>query len=300
MRRFALVVAFLISTVVHAQQSQHPDRLDVYRRATISIGRVIDDGKGPRFATLGSGVIVNPDPHHAVLITAKHVIFNPEAGLIPDVVNIRIPHGDSAAADDLGIPVQLIVNHKNVWQSLPDGSDIAAVPLPNLSKYGNVVNSIRTADFATSDDLYLGSPVIVLGYPAILGEAYLTTPLARGGLVAWVDPSDPLSKRFLIDANVFNGNSGGPVFHEHTGMSRTGNFLVTDSPPAFLGIVVQDAYENAPVTDGHENLVRSIDPQTGQVTQLFAKVLNIGGIGVVEPASKVLQLVNQFFKASNH
>ncbi len=299
MRRLAFVAAFLVSTFAHAQSQNPPDRFDHYRRATVSIGKVIDAGNGPRFATLGSGVIVNPDPHHAVLITAKHVVFDPQTGNVPDVVFIRVPHGEAAAASDLGIPVQLIVNHKNVWQSLPDGSDIAAIPVPDLSRYGHVIDSISTSDFATSDDLYQGASVLVLGYPVILGEDYLTTPLARGGIVSWIDPTGPLAKRFLIDANVFNGNSGGPVFHERSGMSRDGNFLVGMST-AFLGIVVADAAEPAPVYDGRMNPVNTVDPQTGHVTQLFAKVLNIGGIGVVEPASKVLQLVRQYFGNGDH
>ncbi|EKS9794810.1 MULTISPECIES: trypsin-like serine peptidase [Burkholderia] len=294
MRRFALAAAILVSTLAHAQSQRQPDRFETYRRATISIGRVIDAGNGPKFSTIGSGVIVSTDPRHAVLITAKHVVFDPRSGNIPDVVNIRIPHGDSASADDLGIPVQLIANHKNVWQSLPDGSDIAAVPLPNLSKYGRVTYAISVDDFATDDDLYPGASVMVFGYPAILGEDFLTAPLARGGLVSWVDPTGPLFKRFLIDSNIVNGNSGGPVFHERSGMSRSGGMSMTDSPAAFLGIVVANAAERAAVFDGQMNPVNAVDPQTGHVSQMFARVLSIGGIGIVEPASKVRKLVDQF------
>ncbi|PRF44292.1 hypothetical protein C6Q04_27025, partial [Burkholderia multivorans] len=65
--------------------------------------------------------------------------------------------------------------------------------------------------------------------------------------------------------------------------------------PLFRG---QTTIEAAPVFDGQMNPALSMDPQSGRVTQLFAKVLNIGGIGVVEPASKVRQLVEQVLKTT--
>ncbi|AYY97090.1 serine protease [Burkholderia multivorans] len=306
LRRIILVASFLATAFVHAQTPSEssatrvPDATDPIRRATVSIGKVIDAGKGPQFATMGSGVIVALDRHHGVIITAKHVVYEPTQGNVPDVVSIRVPRGTDVVANDLGVPVPLVVNGKNLWQSLPDGSDLAAIPLtPALAKYvGKAIQAIPLDIFAGPDDLYLGASIFVLGYPAILGEDYLTTPIARAGIVSWIDPTGPLDKRFLIDANVFNGNSGGPVFHFRSGFTRNGTLALDTGGVTFLGIVIGDAIEAAPVFDGQMNPALSMDPQSGRVTQLFAKVLNIGGIGVVEPASKVRQLVEQVLKTT--
>ncbi|HDR9767059.1 TPA: hypothetical protein QDC27_001922 [Burkholderia cepacia ATCC 25416] len=115
-----------------------PDYLDHFRRATVSVGQVVNDGGHERFATVGSAVIVAVDKSHGVLITAKHVVFDPKNGYVPSQMYIRIPHGDSASASDFGTRVPLLVNGRNLWQSLPDGSDIALVPLPDLSQYKTV------------------------------------------------------------------------------------------------------------------------------------------------------------------
>ncbi|MDS0849308.1 serine protease [Burkholderia cenocepacia] len=269
-----------------------PDYLDHFRRATVSVGQVINDGGHERFATVGSAIIIAVDSSHGALITAKHVVFDPKTGYVPSQMYIRIPHGDSASDSDLGVKVQLVVNGKNLWKTLPDGSDIALVPLPNLSKY-KVVHAVNLSEFATREDLYQGGNVIVLGYPAVVGEDYLTTPLARTGIVSWTDPHDPMSKRFLIDANIYNGNSGGPVFHLAQGFNREGG-LVIGGGASFLGIVVQDTGERAKVK-AHDHDVTITDPNTGEVSPMYAEVLNVGGIGIVEPAGKIKKLIEQYF-----
>ena len=119
-----------------------------------------------------------------------------------------MPEDSAANATDLGVVVQLIYNGKNLWKSLPDGSDLAAVALPDMSRYKSL-HAIGVQDFGNSDDFFQGADIVALVYPIILGEDYLRTPLARGGTVSWTDPIDPINTRFLIDSNVFNGNSGG-------------------------------------------------------------------------------------------
>ena len=113
--------------------------------------------------------------------------------------------------------------------------------------------------------------------------------LARGGIISWTDPTGPSEKRFLIDANIFNGNSGGPVFRVRNGLDRAGE-LVLSGGMTLIGIVVEDAYERSPVLVGSQP-VEGIDPATGKTMRAEAKVLNIGGIGIVEPISKARELV---------
>jgi hypothetical protein len=63
--------------------------------------------------------------------------------------------------------------------------------------------------------------------------------------------------------------------------------------PKLIGIVSRDAYEEAPVRVG-ETPISVTNQQTGTTTPMQAQVLNIGGIGIIEPASKARQLVLDF------
>jgi hypothetical protein len=249
---------------------------------------VVDSGNGQEYKTVGSGVIIATDNHHGVIITAKHVVFDPGRGYFPTETRIKVSQEGSDASIDIGVRVQLMKDGVTLWKALPDASDIAAIPLPDLSRYRDI-HAIGLQDFGSPNDIYQGAQVLVLGYPVILGEAYLSTPLARGGIIAWTDPTSPFEKRFLIDSNVFNGNSGGPVFHNRMGVTKNGG-VVLGGGTTFIGIVVADAAENIPITAG-EHPVQVLDRQSGLTNQAMARVLNIGGIGIVEPSSKVRRLI---------
>jgi hypothetical protein len=118
--------------------------------------------------------------------------------------------------------------------SSDDGSDLAVIslPSPQLGFLPSKVDGVFISDFAQSqDDIYQGAKVLVLGYPQFLRKPddtnpYSTTPVARNGIIAWVDPSDPLSKPFLVDANLYGGNSGGPVFAVKNGFDKYGTFSI--------------------------------------------------------------------------
>lgn len=267
------------------------------RRSTVAVGRVTEvDGK-KTFNTIGSAVIVSTDGKHACLLTAKHVFYQPAIGYSPDQLWIRVAKDQPFAANDFGVPIQLIGGGKALWRGADDGSDLAVAPLPDLSKYPNL-HAIGVQEFGTDDDLYQGASVIILGYPALLGEAYLASPIARTGIVAWTDP-DGLDKPFLVDANVFEGNSGGPVFHSRSGMMRYGGMAVGGGI-AFIGIVSQDAREYAQVIGAGPQgqfIATSPAPVNGKPSPLYADVRNIGGIGVIEPASKAKRLVLQVLPA---
>jgi hypothetical protein len=259
------------------------DLLHHLRRSTVSLGIRVSDGHGQtRFATVGSGVFVAWDEHHGCLLTAKHVFYNPEKSFFPTVLYLRLPQTEPRAADDLGVELRLVVNGQNLWRGADD-ADLAVIGLPDMSAYKDL-HAIFLTDFGGEDDLYQGASVVVLGYPELLGPDYQTTPIARNGIVAWTNPEGRLDHTFLVDANVFSGNSGGPVFHLPTGVSRNGGFSVGGAAK-LIGIVSKDAYEEAPIHVG-ETPVNVINQQTGVTVPMTAQVLNIGGIGIVEPAAK--------------
>ena len=260
------------------------------RRSTVSLGLHVNEGGKPRFVTVGSAVAVTIDGRKACLLTAKHVFSQPEKGYVPTMLYVRLPQNGQRSEDDLGFPIPLVVNGSAVWRGSED-ADLAVVAAPNLSMSSDA-HAILLSDFGDEDDVYQGAAVVVMGYPELLGPDFQTTPIARGGIVAWTNPNGALEHTFLVDANVFSGNSGGPVFHMPTGVMKSGGFRMGGSPK-LIGIISKDAFEEARVHAGGQP-VNSIDQSNGRVPPLTAQVLNIGGIGIVEPASKAKKLVGDF------
>jgi S1-C subfamily serine protease len=314
MKNRAITTALLgcLLTICHAQAPTTPlpvppappaetgpdvDLLHHLRRSTVSLGIRVPDGHGgTKFQTVGSGVIVAWDAQHGCLLTAKHIFFDPTKSFFPTALYIRLPQSEPRATDDLGVELPLQVSGRRLWHGAEDDADLAVIALPNLSAYKDL-HGISLADFGGEEDVYQGASVVVMGYPELAGPDYQTTPIARGGIVAWTNPNGRLDHTFLVDANVFSGNSGGPVFHTSGGLTRTGSFSIGGSPK-LIGIVSKDAWEDAQVHVGEQN-VTITNQQTGVTLPMTAKVLNIGGIGVVEPASKAKKLITDTFYLGN-
>lgn len=272
------------------------DLLHHLRRSTVSLGLHITENGQERFATIGSGVLVAWDEHHGCLLTAKHLFYNPERSFFPTVIYLRLPQSEPRAQDDLGVKISLVDNGKSLWRGSSD-ADLAVVELPDLSSYKDL-HAILLTDFGGEDDVFQGAPVVVMGYPELLGPEFQKTPIARNGIVAWTDPNGRTDQTFLVDANVFNGNSGGPVFRMPTGLNRNGGFNVGGTPK-LIGIVSKDAYEEAQVHVG-EAPITVTNQQTGVTIPMQARILNIGGIGVVEPISKAKKLIIETFNLPIH
>lgn len=305
-KSLVLLALSICGAVLHAQdatkkQPQPETGLDVdllhhLRRATVSLGLRQTSADGTQhFATVGSGVIVAWDEHHACLLTAKHVFNDPEKSFFPTVLYVRLPQSEPRSGDDLGVELRLVVNGQTLWRGADD-ADLAVVGLPALSNYKDL-HGISFSDFGGEDDVFQGASVVVFGYPELLGSDYQTTPIARSGVVAWTNPNGRLDHTFLVDANIFSGNSGGPVFHLPSGASRNGGFVIGGAPK-LIGIVSKDAGEEAPVHAG--DLPMSLtNRQTGVTVPMTAKVLNIGGIGIVEPISKAKKLIISTFNLAD-
>jgi hypothetical protein len=301
-----VAIFFTLSLVASAQQpapvppakTQSSDMLEHWRRATVALGQVYVIGGKKTFVTNGSAVIVAVSASQACLLTAKHMFFNPSEGYIPTQISMRLPQEGPVVEEDLGVVIPLIINGQALWKTSRDESDLAVVQLPDLSKYKNV-NAVGLQDFGTSDDVFQSASIMVLGYPGILGEHYQTTPIARGGMIAWTDPDNPDTKPFLVDANVFQGNSGGPVFHIRNGFDRHGN-LNLGGGFEFIGIMSQDAqeYSNVLVTNNVEHKLDKLNtpnPINQKPESILAEVKNIGGIGVVEPVAVIKELLEDAY-----
>jgi len=102
-------------------------------------------------------------------------------------------------------------------------------------------------------------------------------------------PQKPEQNSFLVDCNLFPGNSGGPVFKIPAGMDRMGNFVLGNV--AFLGIVSKGPKQLLPTFIGNKELQIITGSDTAKVvSQSFI------GIGVIESSFRIRDLLTEAAK----
>ncbi|MBM4123473.1 MAG: trypsin-like peptidase domain-containing protein [Nitrospira sp.] len=277
---------------------------DAWREATVAIGQIYraevkePNGKTVKkklFVVVGTGVIfgLRGEPSGTRwLVTAKHVFLDPAEHWEPDRLYLRFSWCDEQPVDEyFGVPVELRKGRRRRWMSHPDETvDLACLPLTLSRKETGTagVPGVGFGDFASAEDVYEGAPVVVLGYPGAVGPHFWSRAIMRQGIVSWVSPAKPQSEVFLIDSNVFPGNSGGPVFKLPSGTDRHGRFA-SGRKVGLLGIVTQARIQKLPLIAGGKELEVQLKGKKRPET-LF--VPSFVGLGVVEPAIRVKQLLS--------
>jgi hypothetical protein len=273
--------------------------IDSWRNATVALGKIEKvPFPGPAdqpeniFVVVGTGVIMGlPGQKTGTpwLVTAKHVFSDPENNWNPDNIQVRFAWFENKGIQEhLGVRLNLKDGGKPLWIADPDPHvDLAAIAL-KVSKADaerESVSGITVENFVSPDDLYEGARVMAFGYPGAVGPAFWTRALLRSGAIAWVHPVRPAEEPVLIDAMIYPGNSGGPVFREPTGMTRDGSFQIGGAF-SFLGIVSQGRRQQTPLTAGGKPIeLQGPAGLTAMVSESWM------GIGVVEPASRVRRLL---------
>mgnify|MGYP001853929871 CR=1 FL=1 len=192
----------------------------VYMDTLVTIS--VDDKNGRKFC-IGTGFLVgkfikeenNKRCYAVFLITNKHVFDN------YDVVSLGFNQFGTYATNEFGVSLKnnSILNYSS---HVDPNVDIVAL---NLN--ANVLNSTKSkySFFALdentlyiedmkNDDVYEGDLVNVLGFPMNLVDFNHKDPICRIGCISKISnlytPGSP-DKNFIIDAQAFPGNSGGPV-----------------------------------------------------------------------------------------
>jgi len=83
--------------------------------------------------------------------------------------------------------------------------DIAVLKVPGIS------GQTRLIEFAPSDELVMGQPVYVVGYPLGIGKSIASGIISGLGRIIPLNTSSWLSPYIQTDAAVSGGNSGGPL-----------------------------------------------------------------------------------------
>ncbi|MGB9071464.1 MAG: serine protease [Terriglobales bacterium] len=265
------------------QPSAQKGWIATWREATVSFGTIAQDPlRGRYYKVEGSGIIFSADATTAYIVTAKHVFFDHH----PPEIQMRYGWQDQKSVyAELGTAIKLRdAAGKDLWTALDDDSDLAVIvaPPPTIQHQP----AMNPESIAPPEKVYEGANIVALGYPGIVGNEYLVRAISRGGIIAWTDPTDPAGKRFLIDANIYPGNSGGPVISTPLNTTPQGGIALGGST-YLLGIVIE-----APGQEGEYDL-----RVPGQRTPLHIKQkIPLGGTGVVEPASKIRKLLEKVMK----
>ena len=181
-------------------------------QATVQVEQPLGDGT----RTVGTGFLVSdPTPDgrpRVVLITANHV-FRKMPGPIA-TIGFRIENADGSWRYDPE-PLKIRDGAKELWIHHPD-RDIAIISIeapPAFAKAAIPKDWLAGDDTFSKANLSPGDQMLALGFPEGLSANAAGFPILRSGRVA----SFPLSPAtafptFLLDFNVFPGNSGGPVY----------------------------------------------------------------------------------------
>ncbi len=154
------------------------------------------------------------------IVTNKHVINNTNYGFLHF---IKGENSNPVLGDSIKFPIQ-----GNLWKQLwfghpSDNIDVAIAPI------GHILHFVRSnfkceffipyidksiipseEDINTIDAL---EEVVFIGYPNALWDTKNHLPIARKGTLATLINVDFEGEpKFLIDASVFGGSSGSPVF----------------------------------------------------------------------------------------
>lgn len=223
---------------------------------------------------IGTGFLIGRD-ENIFLVTNKHVVQQREKILI------KFNTTDETSQN---FPLELRdVEGNNLFSFHPNKSvDIVALSLNkeflerNRSSYSYFDISTETCSLKEMQDTGLieGTLVYSLGFPMNLVEAGKQYPICRMGCISRISNAFDLENaiEFLVDAQTFPGNSGGPIIYRPE--------CVTDSAqnPKVIGIV------RAYITY-RENL---LSQQTGQIRSTMEEN---SGLTVVHPVERLIEVI---------
>jgi hypothetical protein len=295
--RLKYIIIIFLTVSLNLGYSQN--LISVLRRAVVCLGTINvkkskDKPDKETFLPRGSGILMylkgSGGSPILCIVTAKHVVENKKRNEYPASLQMRLSTNDTLPFDKyLGTRITLKVNGKNLWFAHPDSSvDLACIPLIKKVSMADYPAGIEVFPYRlignNDKDIYDGAQVYVLGYPGFAGSEVLVKSLLRQGIISWTNPIDPDKSKFLIDCNIFPGNSGGPVFTAPFGLGDKA-LIKNARDIKFTGIVSQVYFEITKAVDSTSlNDVR--DHENKKIYSLQKTAL-----GVVEPASRVVELL---------
>lgn len=221
----------VISTLVHTMAIIPKHIVD----SVVAIGIEVDNN----MTWIGTGFLVARKEDHdktkstIYLITNKHVVQNQEK------LWIRFNSNKTKVKD---YSINLFDNGSQAYSTHSDADVIAirinpGVLIDDESVFGFIDlddASLSVAEMAKTE-VSEGNIVYALGFPMNIVENNRKTPICRMGCISRIANVEDNLMNFIIDAQVFPGNSGGPVINRPEVLSITGTNC--NSSANLIGIV---------------------------------------------------------------
>lgn len=231
------------------------------------------------------------------IVTNKHVVMNMASGAINFIKGKDAP----VLGENGGYHLR-ITDWENIWfgHPVPD-VDIAITPLGPLLAFAQSKGvdlfyrcvTSKMAEPAELEKLDAMETVTFVGYPNGMWDSFNRLPIARRGHAATpLDVDFEGAPKFLIDASVFGGSSGSPVFIVNQGIYSTkqGNGMA-GARLLFLGVIAAVYFR----TQANHITAQPIP------THLQPVVINqeMIDLGIVFKARTVSEAAAAFFKSIN-
>lgn len=245
---------------------------DVWPKAIVPV--TVKDASGV-LLPIGTAFLVDhlcSGHHFNCLVTAKHVIMKGDGQPRTDLFLVANKTGQGIDWLELSI----LSNRGVTWKIHPE-RDVAAIAVPIIFQTHDVKKFMPDIieDFSKIKE---GDDIFFLGFPLQIGvTANRITPIARSGMVALRNEDET----FLIDANVFPGNSGSPVFFKPCPFETRDQEIKFGPvrPPKLLGLITSYIpYEEV-----------AVSPQTGLPRVSFQEN---SGLAIVLPMRFALEVLD--------
>lgn len=273
----ALVIAKVFLCLILLIQPASGIGLDpAWKKAIVLIEKADTTREGKdTLVVLGTGFVVwhYGDSDTRILLTAKHVL----AGR--DSVFLRFnKKSQYVEADGVATITQLLYlrdGHKNLWTAHPDSQ----VDLGGTVICVDTLADVRAFGFSLFKPVVdEGEDVLFIGFPLGLTGIKKNYPIIRTGMVA-LKTHEGIGGEdvFLIDAQVFAGNSGSPVFLKPAPLPDKDT--VQFSIAYFIGII------KGHIEDPEPHIIRN------NKLALYVNLTENSGLGLVIPAKRVVELL---------
>lgn len=195
-----------------------PDFAVAMMEATVKIEQVLPSGQ----RAVGTGFLIGdtgPDGQPRVmLITAEHVLEGMTQRSVR--VGFRVLNASQAWSFE---PADLSIRNRDgqpLWQG-HTSRDVAAIVVQvpaDLARRAIPLHYLADPNAVSHDTVRPGTELMTLGFPRGLAANAAGFAILRTGRLASypVGPTEG-APTFLMDFNVFSGNSGGPVFVDRQG-----------------------------------------------------------------------------------
>lgn len=232
--------------------------------------------------------------HYPFIVTNKHVISNAQKGLL---TFIQARDGKPLLGSGYRLNID---DFESIWFGhTNENIDVTIAPfapiLDHITKAGvNIYFRTVETDLVPSEEdlkhVDAIEEVVFIGYPIGIWDTKNLLPIIRKGITATPIAIDFRGERqFLVDASIFPGSSGSPVFLYNPGMyaNKSGGTVV-GTRLYFLGVVASVFFQQ----DVNEIRIRSV-PTVDVPVAVSRQMIDLG---VVFKASTIVEAIEIFLR----